>query len=75
MFNLNYAKGIGNNIKVIREFEIPKSTFYKWKEAYEKEGPDGLIRKKPVARAHPRMIKPEVTEKVLYLRKAYQLGS
>jgi transposase len=47
LFILNYAKGIGNNIKAIREFDISKSTFYKWKEAYKKEGTDGLIIKKP----------------------------
>jgi len=40
---LEYAKELKNNIKAIREFNVPKSTFYKWKKAFEKEGPDGLM--------------------------------
>jgi len=72
---LNYAKDAGSNMKAIRMFEVPKSTFYKWKKAFDKEGAEGLLRKKPVANWHPRMIKPEVVEKVLYLRKEFDLGS
>jgi len=75
LFILNYVKEVGNTTKALREFNIQKSTFYKWKKAYDKEGPNGLIQKKPIANNHPRKIKPEVTEKILYLRKAYQLGS
>ena len=29
-----------------RDFGIPRSTFYRWKTAYEKEGKAGLFRKK-----------------------------
>ena len=39
-----------------RDFGIPRSTFYRWKAAYEKEGKAGLFRKKPVAKSHPRQI-------------------
>jgi len=34
-----------------------------------------LARKKPIARSHPRKTAPEVIEKILELRKAYQIGA
>ncbi len=46
---LEYTRGIGSNADAIRDFNIPKSTFYDWKKTYEKEGKAGLRRKKPVA--------------------------
>jgi len=72
---LEYARECGNNIKAWREFEVPKSTFYLWKKAYEREGRAGLRRKKPVAYTHPKRIPPQVVEKVLQIRRTYQLGS
>lgn len=71
---LEYARGIGSNAKAWREYEIPKSTFYLWKKAYEKEGIAGLKRKKPVAYNHPKQIQSEVIERVLQIRRLYQLG-
>jgi transposase InsO family protein len=38
------------------------------------EGKRGLLRKKPIARSHPRQIPPEFVEKILHLRKQYHLG-
>jgi transposase-like protein len=75
LFVLEYAKAIGNAAEACREFDIPRSSFYDWKKAYDKEGQSGLLRKKPIARFHPRALKPSVVEKILYLRKTYQLGS
>ena len=72
---INYARDIGSNIEAIRTFKISRSTFYKWKKAFDKDGPQGLLRKKPIANTHPNKIKPDVVEKVLELRKEYQLGS
>ncbi len=60
---------------VLRDFEVPKSTFYKWKKAYETEGDAGLKRKKPIASTHPKKIKAEVVEKVLQIRKDHKMGS
>jgi transposase InsO family protein len=57
-----------------RDFGIPRSTFYRWKAAYEKEGKDGLFRKKPVAKSHPRQVPPGYVEKILHLRTQYHLG-
>ena len=71
---LEYARGIGNNAKACRDFNIPDSSFYEWKKAYEKEGTAGLRRKKPVAYSHPKKIPIQVAEKILQIRRDYQLG-
>lgn len=71
---LAFARNIGSDAKSYRYFEVPRSTFYRWKRAFEKEGEAGLVRKRPVARSHPRQLSPEVVEKVLHLRRTYHLG-
>jgi len=71
---LEYAALSGSNVKSYREFEVPRSTFYRWKKAYAREGEAGLIRKKPIARSYPRQIPPEVVEKILHLRRVYHFG-
>jgi transposase len=49
---LELAEYIGVE-KACKEFEIPRSTFYRWKQKFEQQGPDGLYRKKPVAQNSP----------------------
>ena len=71
---LNYAKGIGNVKMACRELGVSRASFHRWKKAYEKDGIEGLIRKKPVARSHPRQIPPEYVEKILHLRSKYHLA-
>ncbi len=71
---LEYAKGCRTVAKACREFEIPRSTFYGWKKAFDKEGKAGLVRKKPVARNHPRSLAQDVVDKILDLRQTYKLG-
>jgi hypothetical protein len=39
-----------------------------------REGEAGLIDKKPIPKSWPNQIRPEVVEKVLYLRRTYHLG-
>lgn len=73
-FILDYAERFGVT-KTCREFDVARSTFYYWKQKYDKEGQDGLYRKKPVANSHSRKTSPEVVEKVLELRKEYSLGA
>jgi len=72
---LEYARLCGSNTKACQEFNLPRSTFYDWKIAFEKEGKAGLLRKKPIARNHPRKLKQNVVDKIIELRKTYQLGS
>ena len=33
---LDYAQGIGSVTKACCEFEVPRSTFYEWKKAFDK---------------------------------------
>ena len=61
--------------KTCREFNVPRSTFYRWKQKYDNEGRSGLYRKKPIAHSHPQKTSPEVVEKILELRSEYQIGA
>ena len=72
---LEYAHLFGNNLKAYKACGIPKSTFYEWKRAYIKNGEEGLKRKKPIAKRHPRALSQEVIDKILELRRVYHLGS
>ena len=71
---LEYAKYISVT-EACREFNVPRSTFYRWKQSYEQRGRAGLYRKKPIAHHHPRKTAPEVIEKILELRSTYQRGA
>jgi len=71
---LNYVLSSRKIAAELRDFAIPKSTFYRWKAAYEKEGKAGLFRKKPVAKSYPGQIPKEHVEKILELRSQYHLG-
>jgi len=70
---LDYASYSGVT-EACREFEVPRSTFYRWKKRYDEEGLTGLYPKKPTPKRHPRMTPPEVVEKILKIRKEYQFG-
>jgi len=61
--------------KTCREFKVPRSSFYRWKQKYEKAGRSGLYRERPVAYHHPSKTSPEVVEKILALRAEYQFGA
>lgn len=61
--------------KACREFEVPRSSYYRWKQKYEKAGESGLYRGRPIAYRHPRRTPPEVVEKILELRADYQFGA
>ena len=71
---LQYAEGIGNVGKACRDLDVARSSFYRWKNAFAAEGRAGLVRKKPIARSHPRQIPREFVEKILHLRTQYHLG-
>jgi len=71
---LEWAEAHGNVTKACREWDVPRSTFYRWKDAYAKHGEAGLVRKRPIAKSHPRQLSPEVVEKILHLRQVYHFG-
>jgi len=70
---LDYASHFGPT-ETCREFEVPRSSFYEWKKAYKRDGVAGLKRKKPIAHSHPRKLSQDVVDKILHIRRSYQLG-
>jgi len=73
-FILRYAQICRTDAKAYRDFNVPKSTFYGWKRAFDKEGRAGLDRKKTNAHNHPRSLKQDVVDQILELRRTYKLG-
>jgi transposase InsO family protein len=71
---LELANALGVT-KACREFNVPRSSFYRWKQKYEKAGQAGLYRERPVAYRHPSKTSVEVVEKILELRAEYQFGA
>ena len=71
---LEHANHVGVT-KACREFNVSRSTFYRWKQKYEKEGRSGLYSERPVAYRHPCRTSPEVVGKILEIRAEYQLGA
>ncbi len=71
---LEYAKHYSVT-KTCKEFNVPRSSYYRWKQKFDKEGRSGLYRKKPIALTHPRKTSPTVVEKILKLRAEYQIGA
>jgi len=71
---LEYADGIGCDAESYRFFEVPKSTYYRWKRAFALEGVAGLAAKRPVGVRWPNQASPETVERILHLRQEYCLG-
>ena len=71
---LEYAKQSGNVRKTCRHFGIPRSLFYVWRRAFERDGEAGLVNRRPIARSHPKTTRPEIVDQVLHLRRTYHLG-
>ncbi len=71
---LNHAKKIGNIRKTCRYFGISRAIFYRWRDAYDRFGEEGLINKKPCPENRTLRMPVEIEEKILYIRKTYHLG-
>jgi len=71
---LDYARITRNVSKTCREFDVPRGSFYRWKNAFELEGKKGLRRKKPIAYSHPKKTPQNVIDLILDIRINYQLG-
>ena len=71
---LEHAQKTGNVRKTCRYFGIARSSFYRWKRAFDSDGESGLVNKPRVARNHPNQLSKEVVDRVLYLREKYHLG-
>lgn len=71
---LDHVKKIGNIRKTCRYFGVSRAIFYRWRDAYDQFGEEGLINKKPCPENRTLRMPVEVEEKILYIRKNYHLG-
>ena len=71
---LQHAEEIGSVVKTCRYFGISRSGFYRWKDAYAKDGEAGLINRPSIPKQHYNRTPIEIEEKVLHLRRKYHLG-
>ena len=71
---LQHAEKIGNARKACRYFGVGRSSYYRWREAYQKHGEAGLKNAKPIPKNPANQTPAEIVEKVLYLRRKYHLG-
>ncbi len=71
---LEFANHFGIT-KACREFDVPRASFYRWKQKYENVGRSGLYRARPIAYRHPCRTSHEVVEKILTIRTEHQIGA
>ncbi len=71
---LQHAEEIGSVVKTCRYFGISRSGFYRWRDAYAKNGEAGLINRPSIPKQHYNRTPVEIEEKVLHLRRKYHLG-
>jgi transposase len=71
---LQHAEKIGNARKACRYFGVGRSSFYRWRDAYQEHGEAGLKNAKSVPKNPANQTPTEIVEKVLYLRRKYHLG-
>lgn len=71
---LQHAEKIGNARKACRYFGVGRSSFYRWRDAYQKHGEAGLKNAKSIPKNPANQTPPEIVEKVMYLRRKYHLG-
>lgn len=71
---LEFANHLGVT-KGCREFVVGHSSFYRWKQKYEKAGQSGLSRERPVPYHHPSRTSPETVQKILEIGAEYQMGA
>lgn len=72
---LRQAEKTGHVARTCRYFGVGRSSFYRWKAAYDQCGEAGLVNEKPIPKNPANQTPPEIVEKVLYLRSKYHLGS
>ena len=53
--------------KTLKELDVPRSSFYRWYAAYQEEGEDGLIDKRPQPRQFWNRIPDDVRQDVVDL--------
>ncbi len=71
---LQYAEEIGHVAKACRFFGVGRSSFYRWRDLYIKQGEAGPINRPSIPKQHYNRTLIEIEEKVLQLRRKYHLG-
>ncbi len=71
---LIHADQIGDVGKACRYFGVGRASFYRWRTAYRRHGMVGLENRETAPKNPANQTAPEIVEKVLHLRKTYQLG-
>lgn len=69
-----HARESRNVAKTARHFGISRQTYYKWKQAYELHGEEGLVNKKPCPENLKARVPAEIEEKIVHLRRTYHFG-
>jgi transposase InsO family protein len=68
------AEVTGNVSQTCRYYGISRPTFYKWKQRYEAQGPQGLRDRSSRPHRSPHATNAEIVGKVIYLRQSYHFG-
>jgi transposase len=71
---LQHAEKICNARKVCWYFGVGKSSFYRWRDVYQKHGEAGSKSAKSIPKNPANQTPAEIVDKVLYLRRKYHLG-
>ena len=68
------AEVTGNVSQTCRYYGISRPTFYKWKQRYEAQEPQGLRDRSSRPHRSPHATSAEIVGKVIYLRQSYHFG-
>ena len=71
---LQHTERTGQVANTYRYFGIGRASFYSWRRAYEQDGEARLVDAKTIPKNPPNQIPPELPEKVLQMRRKYDLG-
>lgn len=72
---LEFARDYGKVKETCEIFSVSRSTYFNWKRKYDKNGDEGLLRKKRGAYTYPNRINQKTVDLILDLRKEYKLGT
>jgi len=70
---LAQVKETRNISKTCRYWDVSRDTFYRWKRDYQSKGETGLINCKSCPENPSIRVDPVIEEKILYLRKNYEI--
>ncbi len=66
---LRHAEKTGHVARTCRYFGVGRSSFYRWKAAYDQCGEAGLVNAKPIPKNPANQTPLEIVDKVLYVNR------